>query len=775
MSMTATNDTRASAEGDKPLSAKFWLSELDAAKKRDEKWHKRAEKVVARYRDERDSDDRTERKTNILWSNTEVLKSVLFQGIGNPDVRRRFPRKGKEERAARQASLVLEHGLSYCADSYDSSGAIECAVEDMLLPGLGQCWLVYDAEIEEEPASNDNEAAEDAEMVATGIKDQRVYFEHVYWQDYRTSAGRKEADIWWKARRHQYSRDELNTYFPKDGEKISLDAVIADRPSDKNEDDDTFKRANVWEVWDKTKRQRVYIAEGYPTMLRQDEDPYQLSKFFPCPEPLYGVKTTSSLIPIPEYTLYQDQADELDRITTRLANLIEALKRRGVYDASMEGSEGQLSGLATAGDNEYLPYKGFVNLSDKGGLAGVFASEDLEPIIKVVAGLYEQRSQLVQTIYEVTGISDVIRGTSNPNETATAQRIKGQFGSLRIQKRQGKVQTFIRDLFRLKGEILAEHFEREKLEEMTGIDMPLQSQIDQAKQQLAMVAQQQHMAQQAQQQPQPGVQAMGANGGPPMDGTQGQAPGSGMAPMPPQPPPMPMPSPEQMAELQEVAKAVSWEEIAAILKSDDRRGYKVDIETEATAQADEQADKEARIELLTTMQGFLERAIPFAMQVPEAAPLVKELGIFTLKSFKAGRTLEESFDDFFDQLQKKPAPQQQGDPVAQAEADHVNAKTEALKATTQADVQHKNAQTQALSAKTQAEQQHKSIELQAAGQSAVSDQQLAGLEAQTKKAEAITNMVTGQLKVEGQGLKNAQTQQQIVLQRRAASQQPQGN
>lgn len=665
MAQSAVNDTRASAEGDKPMSAKFWHSELEAAEKRDRKWHKRADKVVARYRDERESEDSTERRTNILWSNTEVLKSVLYQGIGNPDVRRRFPRKGKEEKAARQASIVLEHSLSYCADSYDSSGQIECAVEDMLLPGLGQCWVVYDAEVEEEPASDDSEAAD--ETVATGINDQSVRFEHVYWKDYRTSAGRKESDIWWKARRHQYSRDELKTYFPKDGDKIPLDAAIVDRPTDCAEEDDTFKRANVWEIWDKTKRQRVYVAEGYPTILRVDDDPYQLRNFFPCPEPLYSVKTTSSLIPVPEYTLYQDQAEELDRITTRLYKLIEALKRRGVYDASVDGADNQLSGLAGADDNEFLPYKGFAMLAEKGGLKGVFATEDLKPIIEVVKGLFEQRAALVQTIYEVTGISDVIRGASDPNETATAQRIKGQFGSLRIQKRQKKVQTFIRDLFRIKAEIIAEHFEREKLEEMSGVEMPLQAQVEQAQQTLAMLEQQKQMAQQ----PQPGVEAMGANGGPPLDG----APMPQMAGMAPQMPPMPQLSDEQLAELESTAKAVSWEDISSILRSDNRRGYKVDIETDATVNTDEQMEKQNRIEFLSTMQGFLERAVPAAMQMPEIAPLMKELGIFAVKSFKVGRQLEEAFDDFFDQVSKRPPPQPQSDPVAEAKAEQIKTQT----------------------------------------------------------------------------------------------------
>lgn len=704
MAQSAVNDTRASAEGDKPLSAKFWHSELEAAEKRDRKWHKRADKVVARYRDERESEDSTERRTNILWSNTEVLKSVLYQGIGNPDVRRRFPRKGKEEKAARQASIVLEHSLSYCADSYDSSGQIECAVEDMLLPGLGQCWVVYDAEVEEEPASDDSEAAD--ETVATGINDQSVRFEHVYWKDYRTSAGRKESDIWWKARRHQYSRDELKTYFPKDGDKIPLDAAIVDRPTDCAEEDDTFKRANVWEIWDKTKRQRVYVAEGYPTILRVDDDPYQLRNFFPCPEPLYSVKTTSSLIPVPEYTLYQDQAEELDRITTRLYKLIEALKRRGVYDASVDGAENQLSGLAGADDNEFLPYKGFAMLAEKGGLKGVFATEDLKPIIEVVKGLFEQRAALVQTIYEVTGISDVIRGASDPNETATAQRIKGQFGSLRIQKRQKKVQTFIRDLFRIKAEIIAEHFEREKLEEMSGVEMPLQAQVEQAQQTLAMLEQQKQMAQQ----PQPGVEAMGANGGPPLDGaTMPQ-----MAGMAPQMPPMPQLSDEQLAELESTAKAVSWEDISSILRSDNRRGYKVDIETDATVNTDEQMEKQNRIEFLSTMQGFLERAVPAAMQMPEIAPLMKELGIFAVKSFKVGRQLEEAFDDFFDQVSKRPPPQPQSDPVAEAKAEQIKTQTGLAVEKAKGDAQVNQVKTQATVVKAQTDMAKAQFEMAAA-------------------------------------------------------------
>lgn len=666
-------DTRSAAEGsnkpDKPKSdlAKFWHDELKAADKREDKWRKRAKKVVDRYRDERDKDNSSDRRTNILWSNTELLKGVLFQTVGNPDVRRRFPKKGQDERAARTAALVLERSLGYCKDAYDLECQIEAAVEDYLLPGRGQGWIVYDADIEygEKASPDDVDVnAEEGEPEAIGIADQEVRFEHVYWEDFRTSAGRKEADIWWKARRHQYTRDELKEYFPDDADKIPLNAEVLDSPSTNKDDNETFKRSNVWEIWDKTKKQRVYIAEDYSLILKKDDDPYKLKDFFPCPSALYGVKTTSSLTPVPEYTLYQDQCEELDRIATRLNRQIESLKRRGVYDAGADGADSQLKQLADAGDDEFLPFKGMSGLMEKGGLKAVFQVEDMIPATVVIDKLSLREAQLVQKIYEITGISDIFRGASDPKETATAQRIKGQVGGLRIEKRKTRVQHFIRDAFRLKAEIIAEHFTREKLIEMTGIDMPLQAEIEAAKQALTQLQQMQQQAaqqaQMAQQQAQP----------------QGTSPA--MPSLPPagqQVPPPPMPSPEQIEAWQQTAKSVAWEDIESILRSDQRRGYKIDIETTDTNGIDDQEEKASRIEFMTTMQGMIEKSVPMMMQVPALIPLMKENALFVAKAFKAGRTQEESFEEAFDALQAQAKQAAQAgppqDPVAQAKAEQI--------------------------------------------------------------------------------------------------------
>jgi hypothetical protein len=642
-------ETRKEAD-DQPVSAKFWLAELGAAGKRDKPWIDRARKVVDRYRDERGNAEygpsAKEKRANIFWSNTELLKSALFQGIGNPDVRRRFPKKGKDERTTKQAALVMERSASYSNDAYDCDSQIEAAVEDMVIPGRGVCWVVYDAIVGEDP-----ETKEEA------IRRQTVRDEHVYWEDFRTSAGRKWADVWWVARAHAYSRDDLDKYFPDHAYDIPLNATI--NSDDKNDDDDTFKRARVWEIWDKTKRQRVWIAEGYRNVLKSEEDPYRLEGFFPCPEPLYGVKTTSTLEPVPEFCLYQDQANELDVIATRLTVLIEALKRRGVYDSGLEGSDGQLAQLAFAGDNEFIPFRNFSGLMEKGGLKAAFQTEDLSPIVVAIEGLYKRAESLVQTIYFVTGISDVMRGSNAQEQTATEVRLKGQYGGLRIGARQKKVHRFIRELVRLKTEIIAEHFTREQLVEMTGIEMPLQSDKQQAMMQLeAFQAQEQQRQQMQQMASQAQSAAAGGQGGapgvppggapPPMMGHNG---GPAMGGLPQLPPP---PDPELVNELREIAKLPTWEEISAILRSDQRRNYKIDVETDQTNQVDEQVEKEGRIEFLSTMGGLMEKTIPLAMQLPMMRPLVKESVNFAVKAFKAGRPLEEAFDEAFSQLEKMP-------------------------------------------------------------------------------------------------------------------------
>ena len=124
----------------------------------------------------------------------------------------------------------------------------------------------------------------------------------------------------------------------------------------------------------------------------------------------------------------------------------------------------------------------------------------------------------------------------------------------------------------------------------------------------------------------------------------------------PQAMPMPMPTPEQIEEAKLIADSCTWEEVKGVLHSDDRRNFTVNVETDATAFEDVEREKAQRIEFLTAMTGWLEKALPAMQGNPTIRPLMKEMTQFAVGAFKIGRPLEEAFEDAFDQIDNMPPP-----------------------------------------------------------------------------------------------------------------------
>mgnify|MGYP003624211036 CR=1 len=450
--------------------AMYWQNELEKADLFERDWRERGMRVVERYRDEREGRaliGPSNSRFNILWANTETLKGAMLARMAEPDVRRRFPDVNP---AGRQVAILLERALSYGLDVYDGITPMKSALEDYLLPGRGVVWVVYEPviikeKIKIEVKSEDVSINEQEEVERLG--DQRCRFEYVHWQDYRESPSRRAEDATWRARRHLFTRDDLIGRGFKDAHEIPLN-WMPDTNEDNADYGETYNRAEVWEIWCKVTRKRLFVATGYKDVLAEDDDPYELESFFPTPTPLIAVRTNDTSVPVPEFTMYQDQADELDRVTNRIAYLVEALKRRGVYDASVP----ELAQLAMAGDNDFVPSDNFASLAQKGGLAGVFQTEDTSTVSTTLGGLYTQRTQVLQIIYEVTGISDIIRGGgTKASESATAQQLKAQYGSMRLRRRQDEIEKYIRALYRIKAELIAENYEPEILERITGIEV----------------------------------------------------------------------------------------------------------------------------------------------------------------------------------------------------------------------------------------------------------------------------------------------------------------
>lgn len=463
-----------------------WLKEIAAADKKERAWRERARKVVKAYRDEEDHRDR---RFNILWANTETLKPQIYSQTPQPDIRRRYK---DNDPVGRQVAEILERSVEYSIDAYDFDGTIDQVNSDHLLPGRGVARIRYIPTFSKNsvriPIQMDPEKGYMNEGNVVPIEkvmedengfyieeteDEVVYEEvrcdYVHWEDYRQGVARTWAEVPWVAYRHRMTLDELKEAFGDVASEITLDYSPQGEDSGESSDNEqTVKKATIWEIWDKKKREIIFIALGLkdkPVEVR--EDPFELTNFFAQPEPLYSIKTTDSMVPIPEYTLYQDQARELNRITQRIDRLVEALKARGLYAGEHKD---EFTRLMSGDDNELIPVADWAAIQD-GKLEDKIAWMPLEQIMKTVQALYVQRSQLLETIYEVTGISDIMRGSTDPRETRGAQALKSQFGVARMQPRQKRMEKFIRDLIEIKVEIMCEMFDPQTFQLMTGIQI----------------------------------------------------------------------------------------------------------------------------------------------------------------------------------------------------------------------------------------------------------------------------------------------------------------
>jgi len=451
----------------------YWHDQLDKASKVFDKWEKRGKKVVRRYRDERDAIEMPRMKFNILWSNISVLYPALYGRMAKPEVSRRY---SDQDPVGRLASTMLERVIEYEVTQFsDFDSAMQGVVQDRLLPGRGTAWVRYEPIIvgQEAPeAATGIEPQEGIEITNTEeierVDSAHSPVDYVYWTDFLHSPARTWDEVWWVSRWVYMTPDEGIERFGDVFKNVPLhdqnDDVDAKNPMTAKA---TYgKKAKVAEIWNKRTKKVCWVAKGYPQALDERDDPLELEGFFPCPKPLLATTTNGSMIPVPDYCEYEDQAQELDNLTQRIYLLVKACKAVGVFNAEFK----ELGRLFTEGvDNKLFPVTAWAAMSEKGGLKGAIDMMDTSAIIKTLQQLYQSREVVKQSIYEICGISDIIRGASNANETLGAQQLKANFGSLRLRATQGDVARFATDLFRIKAQIVCKFYPPELIVEMSGV------------------------------------------------------------------------------------------------------------------------------------------------------------------------------------------------------------------------------------------------------------------------------------------------------------------
>lgn len=464
--------------------ARRWEKEISAAKKepRFDEFRRRGIEIDKAYRDERDSKNRYLKRLTLFSTNVNTQIAITYGKVPSVDVDRKYA--DAKDDVARVGGELLDRVLN-CDIQRDSDtfrDAMGYALQDKRLTGLGCAKVRYDFEeavIPGKPAMVSPEGIELAPAVeeSTQIVRQEAEVDWIAWDRVLWGEARVWHELRWLAFETSPSRAEMIRKFGEDIAKaIPYEGT---KKEDGQKETTPWDRARLWEIWDRDTRSVFFFVQGYSEVLTPKDlaadavnpngsvkDPLQLEGFWPCARFMLSNATTSSLVPVADYYLAQDLYREVDSLTTRIDLLIDAVKVRGAYDA---GSS-ELAKILDGPSNKMVPVTNWKMFAEKGGIQGVIDWMPLDQIVSALAVLKEQRRETMDLLFQVTGMSDLMRGqATQAGATATEQRAKMQFGSVRIQAEQDDFARFCSETQRIRAQIICRHFTPETILERSNM------------------------------------------------------------------------------------------------------------------------------------------------------------------------------------------------------------------------------------------------------------------------------------------------------------------
>ena len=421
-----------------------WFKKIATAEKEYRPYHELIDETRNFYKD---SGKKRGGRYNIFWSTIETLKPFLYFKQPQFYVERQNKSADKVERAA---CIILERALAWNLAQFDFDSVIKYARNDFLISGTGLVWEQYKPEFKEVP----NPVQPETEVIIKS--EERVESVYVDPKDFVTDCSNHGVweEIGWIARKIHINAEEAASTFAISDLKVQGEIC-------------------VYEVWDKATRRVYWISKAYPyRFLKVSDDVLGVQSFFPCPKPIWATQTNNSLIPTPDYCLIKEMLNELNGINTRMRLTMQALKVSGAYDNSFP----ELADILSK-DVTLVSVSDFSKLRESGGIRGIIDFVPLEQYIAALEQLARQRQEVIGSIYEITGVSDIMRGNSSGTDTATAVIKKTNFGTLRNQDRQNDMQRFIRDLLRIKAEIICEYFSEDKLRSFLPVEQQQDNQL----------------------------------------------------------------------------------------------------------------------------------------------------------------------------------------------------------------------------------------------------------------------------------------------------------
>lgn len=625
---------------------------------------------------------------DLFWASMEILKPAIYAHVPVPAV---APMFADRRPLYNTTAELLERVVTSAFDRTNIDQSMLSLRDDLAFTNRGVPWVTYEADEGQ----------------------QRACVDHVDRTDFLHEPARSWADVGWVARRAWLTKTEMRKRFKKTSGDAYQRAMFEIRREDKdNGSADDSKKAGVWEVWHKADKKVYWVANGVDKMLDEGKPHLTLKDFFPCPRPAYGTLRRRSLIPVPDYVRYAAHLGKISTLTGRIYLLLDKIKLKGLVPAGGDIGDAIQLALKSDDDEIIIPVPGAALM--QGGSTGFVTWMPLADIATAIQGLIEARGQLIEDFYQLSGISDIMRGATEAEETLGAQQLKSQYGSVRVRDKIDELQRVARDVARIVAEIASEKFSQKTLLEMSQLEIPTKADIeenikgiekaakeelkalsDNAKEQAKKAGEQaqqqgneldQEQVQQAQQQFQQAQQQI---------------------------------IQKYAGPLKQAEETVPIEDVISLLRDDRTRGFAFEIATDSTIMTDEMQEKTSRNEFLGVVATSTQALMGLAAAGETGAALAGGFLKFVTAPYRVGRELNGLIDDFVDAAPQMAA-QMAGQGAGAGEAE--KAMAEANNKLADAEMTKAKAAVAGVEAKSQldkAEMQRKMVELQ---QKAAADQ-----------------------------------------------------
>lgn len=626
-----------------PLSQKYsprwWKSQLTDSAERRKKFVELAEESIRVYNAQKQVGmlNDVERRLNVWWYCNQTLLPAYFSSTPRAEVNTRKRTGGIPYQLG---SVILERNIQYAMDVHFDFHLVGLnAALQLLLTGQSVLWARYvpkfetvlqeialikdptgaliDGEGKPYDGDTSNLQPGPGGIMLSSLEveqkvDEKAILEVVQYSDYDCSDARNESEIEWQSRRAYLDRAQAEEKFGREvAKQLSYTSYPEVIKKDIARKDDKFEgKAELYEVWCQATGKVYWMQKGgEKSVLEVSDPPTKFDKFYPC-SVIRQTADPDSVVPVSDYAHVKDQILEVERLTTRIHAVTQAIRTNQLYDATLGNQVEQLY----TGDLKVIPVTNWPSYKQRGGLANGIESLNIEPYMNALNILQGARQTALQQLYETLKVSDLLRGTSEQYKSATANRLESQWSSLGLIVRQNMFAKFISDAVANLGTIIAEQFDPETILDVGDADELILPTIFTP-----------------QPPPPPPMPEMGQEGMPPGE--------TGMAPMMPPPPP----DPQQQVEMVK-------QEIIGILRDNKQRSYRIEIATDSMVAIDQAQQAQEGAQLIQSAGQFFDQMRGLVEQYPPLLDFSISLFQNMIKRFKGGKELDGIFTKALQQI-----------------------------------------------------------------------------------------------------------------------------